>query len=123
MRRLNSAAAASLVNARRFNMMVARWSIVAKFGYKQDLLNLMEKWINEIGPQVGYTKDKMRLLTGSVGAQESVIQTEHLVKDLAELNASWDKLGSIPAHKQWSKDIEPYVVSGTNKWEIYRVIG
>ena len=104
-------------------MMVARWSIVAKFGYKQDLLNLMEKWINEIGPQVGYTKDKMRLLTGSVGAQESVIQTEHLVKDLAELNASWDKLGSIPAHKQWSKDIEPYVVSGTNKWEIYRVIG
>ena len=104
-------------------MMVARWSIVAKFGYKQELVALMERWINEVGAQVGFTKDKMRLITGSVGALESMIQTEHLVGDLTELNATWEKLATIPAHKQWSKDIEPYVVSGTNRWEIYRVIG
>ena len=103
-------------------MMVARWNIVAKFGYKQELLALMERWMVDVGAQVGFTKDKLRLLTGSVGALESTIQTEHIVKDLAELNAVWEKLGSIPAHKQWSKDIEPYVVSGTNKWEIYRII-
>ena len=103
-------------------MMVARWSIVAKFGYKQELVALMERWINEVGSQVGFTKDKMRLITGSVGAVESMIQTEHIVSDLAELNATWERLGNIPAHKQWSKDIEPYVVSGTNRWEIYRII-
>jgi hypothetical protein len=103
--------------------MVARWSIVAKFGYKQELLKLMERWVDEVGAQVGFTKDKMRLLTGSVGALESVIQTEHTVSDLNELNATWDKLAKIPAHAQWSKDIEPYVVSGTNKWEIYRIVG
>jgi len=103
-------------------MMVARWCIVAKFGYKQELLNLMEKWVNEIGSQVGLKKDKMRLLTGSVGALESMVQTEHIVDDLAELNATWEKLASIPAHKQWSKDIEPYIVSGTNRWEIYRIV-
>jgi len=103
-------------------MMVARWCIVAKFGYKQELLNLMEKWVNEIGSQVGLKKDKMRLLTGSVGGLESMVQTEHIVDDLAELNATWEKLASIPAHKQWSKDIEPYIVSGTNRWEIYRIV-
>ncbi|SRR5258706_3627295 len=104
-------------------MMVARWSIVAKFGYKQELIALMERWINEIGPQVGYTKDKMRLITGSIGALESTIQTEHIVQDLAELNATWEKLAKIPAHVQWSKELEPLVVSGTNRWEIFRVIG
>ena len=104
-------------------MMVARWCIVAKFGYKQELVALMERWINEVGAQVGFTKDRMRLITGSVGALESTIQTEHLVNDLSELNATWEKLATIPAHKQWSKDIEPYVVSGTNRWEIYRIIG
>ena len=103
-------------------MMVARWCIVAKFGYKQELLKLMEKWLDEVGAQVGFTKDKVRLITGSVGALESMIQTEHTVNDLAELNATWEKLANIPAHTKWSKDIEPFVVSGTNKWEIYRIV-
>ena len=104
-------------------MMVARWSVVAKFGYKQDLIKLMEKWVDEVGSQIGYTRDKMRLVTGSVGAPESLVQTEHIVSDLAELNATWDKLATIPAHIQWSKDLEPLVVSGSNRWEIFRVIG
>ena len=104
-------------------MMVARWSIVAKFGYKQELIKMMEKWVDDVGSQVGYTRDKMRLVSGSIGAPESLIQTEHVVSDLAELNATWEKLGKIPAHAQWSKDIEQYVVSGTNKWEIFRIIG
>lgn len=103
-------------------MMVARWSIVAKFGYKQELIKHMERWAAEIAPQVGYTRDKMRLITGSVGALESEVQSEVMVNDLAELNATWDKLAKIPAHVQWGKDIEPLVVSGSNRWSIYRVI-
>lgn len=103
-------------------MMVARWSIVARFGYKQELVALMKRWAEEIGPQVGYTRDKVRLVTGSIGALESTIQSEMIVNDLDELNASWDKLAKIPAHLQWSKEMEPLVVSGTNRWEIFRVI-
>lgn len=103
-------------------MMVARWSIDAKFGHKQNAIDLMQRWAREIGPQAGFTADKMRLITGSIGALEATIQSEILVKDLAELNQSWEKLGAIAAHKQWSKELEPFVVSGTNRWEIYRVI-
>jgi hypothetical protein len=103
-------------------MMVARWSIDAKFGYKQNVIDLMQRWLREIAPQVGFTADKARLLTGSIGALESTIQAEHLVKDLGELNEAWEKLATIPAHRQWSKDLEPHVVSGTNRWEIYRVL-
>ena len=103
-------------------MMVARWSIDAKFGYKQNVIDLMLRWAREIGPQAGFTAGKLRLLTGSIGAREATIQTEHLVGDLAELNQVWDKLGTIPAHRQWSKDLEPFVVSGSNRWEIYRLI-
>ena len=102
--------------------MVARWNIDAKFGYKQNVIDLMERWLREIGPQVGFTADRARLLTGSIGALEATIQTEHLVKDLNELNQAWEKLATIPEHKQWSKDLEPYVVSGTNRWEIYRLL-
>ncbi|MGH8804646.1 MAG: hypothetical protein ACREXN_07865 [Polaromonas sp.] len=103
-------------------MMVARWSIDAKFGYKQNVIDLLQRWMRDIAPQAGFTADKMRLLTGSIGALEATIQSEHLIEDLAELNQAWDKLAAIAAHKQWSKDLEPFVVSGTNRWEIYRVV-
>jgi len=103
-------------------MMVARWSIDARFGYKQNVVDLMQRWLSEIAPQVGITADKTRLLTGSIGALEATIQSEHEVEDLVELNRVWDKLAAIPAHKQWSKDLEPFVVSGTSRWEIYRVL-
>jgi hypothetical protein len=86
-------------------MMVARWSIDAKFGYKQNVIDLMQRWLREIAPQVGFGADKTRLLTGSIGALEATIQSEHLVKDLSELNQAWDKLATIAAHKQWSKDL------------------
>jgi len=41
---------------------------------------------------------------------------------LTELDASWNKLGSISAHKEWSKQIEPYIVAGTPRWEIFRIV-
>ena len=103
-------------------MIIARWSIDAKFGYKQNVIDLMQRWLREIAPQVGFGAENARLLTGSIGALEATIQTEHLVQDLSELDRAWEKLAAIAAHKQWSKDLEPHVVSGTNRWEIYRVL-
>jgi hypothetical protein len=103
-------------------MMVARWSIDAKFGYKQDVIDSMQRWMREIAPQAGLTRDRTRLLTGSVGALESTVQAEHVVEDLTELNQVWAKLAAIPAHKQWSRELEPHVVSGTNRWEVYRLV-
>ena len=103
-------------------MMVARWSIDAKFGYKQNVVDLMQRWLSEIAPQAGIKVDKTRLLTGSIGALEATIQSEHVIEDLTELNQVWDKLATIAAHKQWGKELEPFVVSGTSRWEIYRVL-
>lgn len=101
-------------------MIIARWSIDARFGHKQAVVDSMLKWHKEIGSAIGWAD--VRLLTGSVGAPESTVQSEIRLKDLAELNASWDKLATIDAHKQWSKDLEPHIVSGTPHWEIFRIL-
>ena len=103
-------------------MMIARWQIEARFGHKQTVIDSFKKWSTEIGVQIGWTEDKVRVLTGSIGALESTVQTEILVQDLAELDAAWNKLGTIEAHKEWSKELEPYIVSGTPRWEILRVV-
>lgn len=103
-------------------MMLARWSIDARFGYKQNVIDAMQRWMRDIAPQVGFTADRTRLLTGSIGTLEATVQSEHLVENLAELQAAWDKLARIEAHKQWGKELEPYVVSGTSRWEILRLL-
>jgi hypothetical protein len=103
-------------------MILARWSIDARFGYKQAVIDSMKQWQREIGPQVGWTADRSRLLTGSIGAHESLVVSELVLNDLAELNASWDKLATIEAHREWSRSLEPFVVSGTSRWEIFRIL-
>ncbi len=102
--------------------MIARWSIDAKFGHKQNVVDALKRWMRDIGPQAGFNDERTRLLTGSVGALEATVQAEHVIEDLAELNRVWDKLATIPAHQQWGKELEPFVVSGTSRWEIFRVL-
>jgi hypothetical protein len=103
-------------------MMIARWHIDARFGHKQTVLDSLKDWSRDAGAQIGWSQDKVRITTGSIGALESTIELEVSIENLNELDASWSKLGRIEAHKQWSKDVEPYIVSGTPRWEIYRVV-
>jgi hypothetical protein len=103
-------------------MIIARWNIDACFGHKAIVIDSIKKWLKDIGAQIGWTDDKVTVLAGSIGAPESSIQVEILLKDLSELNTSWEELATIEAHQQWSRYIEPYVVSGTPRWEIFRVV-
>ena len=101
-------------------MLIARWQIDARFGQKQKVIDSLSQWTREIAPKIGLAKGRM--LSGSIGALEATIENEVEVADLAELERAWAKLATIEAHKQWSKDLEPFVVSGTARWSIYRVV-
>jgi hypothetical protein len=79
-------------------------------------------WAQNIAPQIRWTAEKGRMLTGSIGAREATVIHEWQVADLADLEKCWSALGKIDAHKKWSKDMEPYVVSGSAKWEICRMV-
>jgi hypothetical protein len=103
-------------------MIVARWHIDALFGHKQAVIDAIKAWNKSFGQQIGWGADQIRVTTGSIGALESTVEMEVTLKDLAELNASWDQLAKLEAHKQWSKDLEPHVVSGTQRWEVLRVL-
>lgn len=103
-------------------MLIARWQVDARFGHKQAAIDKIQYWGSTIAPQIGWTAEKGRLLTGSIGAREATIVHEWTVADLAELERAWSALGKIDAHKAWGKELEPLVVSGSTRWEIYRVV-
>jgi hypothetical protein len=103
-------------------MLVARWQIDARFWHKQNVVDLTRKWEREIGSKAGIDKMDFKILTGSVGVREATIEVNHSVENLAQLERFFDALGKVDAHKQWGKDLEPYVVSGSSFWNIYRVL-
>ena len=101
-------------------MMIAPWQIDARFGNKQKVIDALARWASDIAPLAGLHKGQ--ILSGSIGALEATVEHNWEVADLAELERAWAKLGAIEAHQQWSKDLEPNVVSGTARWAIYRAI-
>ncbi|UVK49443.1 hypothetical protein BPNPMPFG_008418 (plasmid) [Mesorhizobium sp. AR07] len=101
-------------------MLIARWQIDARFGHKQNVIDAVLKWTQDIALQVGLLSGRM--LTGAIGALEATVEHDWEVESLVELERARVKLGGIEAHKQWSKDLEPYVVSGTSRWTIRRVL-
>ena len=70
-------------------MLIARWQIDARFGQKQTVIEMIRRWGDTIAPRIGWTKDKGRLLTGSIGAREATVVHEWMVSDLADLENAW----------------------------------
>jgi hypothetical protein len=103
-------------------MFVARWQIDARFGHKQAVIDLMHRWLSDIGAKAGTDKMDVKILTGSVGAREATIEVDHTIESLAELERFFETIGKNDSHKQWGKDLEPHVVSGSAVWSIYRVL-
>jgi len=56
--------------------------IDARFGHKQAVIEALTKWNEEIGTQIGWTTDKLRVTTGSIGAFESTV-TSTMFEDAA----------------------------------------
>jgi hypothetical protein len=103
-------------------MFRARWQIDARFGQKQTVIDMVRRWEREIGSKAGTDKMGFEILSGSIGAREATVEENHTVENLAQLERFFEAIGKDDAHKQWGKDLEPYVVSGSSRWSIYRIV-
>lgn len=103
-------------------MMIARWTCEAHFGRKAEAIELLKEWGDEIGSQTDIDMKAARTITGSVGAKEAVIQDEFEIKDLAELDAFFDKIASIEMHAEWGRKMGDVIVSGSTFWEVFRIV-
>jgi len=103
-------------------MLIARWQIDARFGHKQTVIDMLNRWGQTIAPQIGWKPEQGRLLTGSIGTREATVVHEWSVETLADLEQAWAALSKIEAHRTWGQDLEPHVVSGSSRWEILRIV-
>ena len=102
-------------------MMVARWQFKARFGMKQAAIDAVKEWWQTVGAGIGQTD--CTIMTGSIGAEEALVTVNVRVDDLTALNEQWERLAQRDDHKQWGERFEPLIVSGSTRWEIFRIVG
>jgi hypothetical protein len=96
---------------------IARFCFDVPFGKKADLTRLMKKW-EPLSLEMGFPK--AQVLIGSIGAPESRVELNHTFANLAALEGVWAKLGD-PRMVEYQKDMAPFVVPGSHRWEILRI--
>jgi hypothetical protein len=103
-------------------MMIARWQFTAKFGRKQHAIDLIKEWNQQIGAQTNIDVSKARIVTGSVGASEGLVENELEIKGLKDLDDFFSKVASIKMHREWGAKMGEVIVSGSTRWEVFRVV-
>jgi hypothetical protein len=98
-------------------MIIARFSFDVPFGKKADLFKIIKKW-EPMQKDVGFPKPEV--LVGSIGTPESRVELNHRFDSLAALEAVWGKLGD-PRMAEFQREMAPFVVPGSHRWEILRV--
>jgi hypothetical protein len=96
---------------------IARFSFDVPFGKKADLFKQVKKW-EGFAEELGFPRPE--ILVGSIGAPESRVEYDHRFESLAALEAVWTKLSS-PRMDEYQRDMAPFVVPGSHRWEIFRV--
>ena len=99
-------------------MLIARWQIDARFGHKQTVIDMIAAWAHDIAPKIGWTAEKGRLLTGSIGARGD----RRPRMDGRRPRRARKILGDARQDRCPQDLGEPYVVSGSARWEIFRVV-
>ena len=97
---------------------IARFSLDVPFGKKDELFRL-EGRFRELSEQLGFPSPQT--LIGSIGAPESRVEFNYRFESLAALEAVFAKVGQEPRMAEYQRDMAPFVVPGSHRWEILRV--
>jgi len=100
---------------------ICRWSFNAPFGKRGKALELAKEWEKQVAKTVKFPNVRTRSYVGHIGASESLVVIDSEFRSLKEFEEGQKKL-SHPKQDAWAKRIAPYIVPGTQKWEVFRTV-
>ncbi len=103
------------------NKFICQWSLEIVFGKQKEAVEIMKKWGEEKFKSSNFKLSQSRMMNGYVGASPSLIIDEYIFDSLDSFeNALADM--SLPQFKKYSDALAPYIVPGSQKWTIYKMI-
>jgi len=104
-------------------MYVCQWHLDLKYGTQAEALKAMKAWGAEKMRSSEFKRVKStRLLVGHVGPSASHVVDEYVFESLADFEAALAGM-TQPQFKPLSDALAPFVVHGSQHWEILRIVG
>lgn len=103
-------------------MIVCQWHLDIPYGKQGEVIRIMKAWGKEKFASSEFKRVKSsRLLVGFVGPSASHIVDEYVFDSMADFEAALFGM-TAPQFRPHSDALAPYVVPGSQRWEILRVI-
>jgi hypothetical protein len=103
-------------------MFVCQWHLDTPFGTQGKALAIMKAWGAEKFASSEFRRARSaRLLVGHIGSSPSHIVDEYLFETLADFEAALRDMGQ-PQFVAHAEALAPFIVPGSQRWEILRVV-
>jgi hypothetical protein len=103
-------------------MYVCQWHLDVPYGRQGEAVRVMKAWGKEKFASSEFRRAKSaRLLAGHLGDSASHIVDEYVFETLADFEAALAGM-TAPQFKPHSDALAPFIVPGSQRWIVYRVI-
>ena len=98
-----------------------QWSLEIIYGRQTEALSILKKWGEEKFRSSNFKVSQNRMMNGYAGASPSLIIDEYIFDSMDDFEKALNDM-SQPQFRQYSEALAPFVVPGSQKWTIYKLI-
>lgn len=103
-------------------MLVCQWHLDIPFGKQTEAVRIMSEWGREKLASSEFRRcSSTRLMVGHIGESASHIVDEYLFESLADFEAALAGMAH-PRFKPHAEALAPYIVPGSQRWVVYRIL-
>ena len=100
---------------------VCQWSLEIIYGKQKQALDIMTAWGEEKFRSSNFRVSQNRVMNGYIGSSPSFIIDEYVFESLDDFEKALADM-SQPQFRQFSEALAPYIVPGSQKWNIFKII-
>ena len=100
---------------------VCQWSLEIVYGKQKQALGIIKAWGEEKFKSSNFKVSENRVMSGFIGESPSFIIDEYIFESLDDFETALSDM-SQPQFRQYSDALAPFVVPGSQKWKVFRII-
>ena len=103
-------------------MYLCKWELDIIFGKQKEALEIIKEWgAEKMNSSRFNLSNQNRVSVGFIGDSAAHVVDEYVFVSLDDFEQALSDM-SKPQFRQFSEAIAPFIVPGTQRWNIYRII-
>lgn len=100
---------------------ICQWSLEIVYGKQRQAIEVMKEWGAEKMNSSNFKLSKNRMMNGFVGQSPSLVIDEYIFETMSDFEKALSDM-SQSQFRQYSEALAPFIVPGSQKWTIYKMI-